>query len=341
MKLSLEQLRAVASGVSYVSEEGGAVTFHRFTEKQEELYRRERSEIAERTLFPAGVKLCFRTDSRFLGMKASFATNGKRRFFSTEVFKNGEKCGDISNFDVHSIPSEYGYLPFELGHREGRFDLGEGEKELCIHLPWSVMTRVEEITLDDNASFLPVHRTKKRLLALGDSITQGCDALYPSGRYPARLAEILSAEEHNKAIAAETFFPALAELLSEEPAPDYISVAYGTNDWYHKSAEELVGDARAFFASLAAQFPESELLVITPIWRADWEKADRSVPFTDLAKILGEAAACHPKAHVINGLDIYPHDKAYFPDNYLHPGDEGFRRYAAGLARALMEIGLI
>jgi len=340
MKLNFDQLRAAASGVSYVAEEDGAVAFHRFTEKQEELYCRERSKFANRPLMPAGVKLRFRTASGRLGIKARVDTELRRRYFSMEVFANGKKVGELCNFDVNTIPFNYIFEPFETGSFSDCFELGEGEKEICIHLPWGIKMNLEEITLDDGASFVPVH-TDKRLLCLGDSITQGYDALHPSQRYAARLAELLSAEEHNKAIAGEIFFPELAELLSEESAPDYISVAYGTNDWDQKNVEELVGNARAFFASLAAQFPESELIVITPIWRADCETADRPVSFTELAQIIEEAASCHPKAHVVNGLDIYPHDKAYFPDGYLHPGDEGFRCYSDGLARVLKEIGMI
>ena len=52
----------------------------------------------------------------------------------------------------------------------------------------------------------------------------------------ARLADALGAEEVNKAIGGECFFPELAA-TKEDFQPEYITVAYGTNDWSRKSAE--------------------------------------------------------------------------------------------------------
>ncbi len=57
-----------------------------------------------------------------------------------------------------------------------------------VHLPWSVKTWIEEISLDDGA-FVEAVRPKKKLMAFGDSITQGFDALHPAKRYVATLCE--------------------------------------------------------------------------------------------------------------------------------------------------------
>ena len=71
---------------------------------------------------------------------------------------------------------------------------------------------------------------KKRILCFGDSISQGYDALYPSNQYTPQLAKLLDAEEYNKAIGGEIFRPELA-LARDDFEPEYITVAYGTNDW--------------------------------------------------------------------------------------------------------------
>lgn len=61
----------------------------------------------------------------------------------------------------------------------------------------------------------------------------------------ARLADALGAEEVNKAIGGECFFPELAA-TKEDFQPEYITVAYGTNDWSRKLAEEFQTNCRAF-----------------------------------------------------------------------------------------------
>ena len=71
------------------------------------------------------------------------------------------------------------------------------KKTVCVHLPWSVKTLIEEISIDDNA-FVKGVKPKKKLLAYGDSITHGYDALRPSNRYISKFADKIGDEEFNK-----------------------------------------------------------------------------------------------------------------------------------------------
>lgn len=59
--------------------------------------------------------------------------------------------------------------------------------------PWSVRASVKELSIGDNALIEPV-KTEKKLLAYGDSITQGYIALRPSSMYTSKLADFLNAE---------------------------------------------------------------------------------------------------------------------------------------------------
>ena len=71
---------------------------------------------------------------------------------------------------------------------------------------------------------------KNRLLAFGDSITQGVDVVHPSLAYAPTLARLMDADSRNKGIGGEVFFPALLE-EKEDLDPDFVTVAYGSNDW--------------------------------------------------------------------------------------------------------------
>ena len=68
MKLTLEQIKAAARGVAYVTEEDGCVRLHRFTAQQEELYRQVKDEHYDRTFATAGVILEFDTNSENLNL---------------------------------------------------------------------------------------------------------------------------------------------------------------------------------------------------------------------------------------------------------------------------------
>ena len=79
--------------------------------------------------------------------------------------------------------------------------------------------------LDDGATIEGLYR-KYKMISFGDSITHGYDAIYPSLSYASQLAQNLDAEQLNKGIGGDIFFPAL---LDEKDAfePDFITVAYG------------------------------------------------------------------------------------------------------------------
>ena len=109
-------------------------------------------------------------------------------------------------------------MQLPLGEFSRNFALGGGRKSVCIYLPWSVIVEIEELSIDDTAYITPIKPSKK-LIAFGDSITHGYDALRPSNRYVAKLAEALDAEEINKGIGGEIFFPASMALQSAMPTP--------------------------------------------------------------------------------------------------------------------------
>ena len=176
--------------------------------------------------------------------------------------------GYIDNFSDTELERDYPQQDFMLGDFSKNFELGDGEKTVCVHLPWSVKTVMEEISVDDN-SFIEGIKPKKKLIAYGDSITQGFEALRPSNRYIARLVERLGAEEFNKGIGGEKFFPELAE-LKDSFMPDYITVAYGTNDWNCIDRETFKSKCKAFYTNLSKNYPDSKIFAITPIWRKDY-----------------------------------------------------------------------
>lgn len=335
MKLSLEKIREMTTGAVRIEEKEGAICFYRYTKEQDERYKIRNPELHRRSLCTAGVKLCFETDSENLFLKIKTEKVLSRSYFSVDVFVNGEIIGYLDNFADSVIDDRYIALQLSQGEFSKKFDLGKGKKRVCVHLPWSVITSLAEISLDDGA-IVEAYKKEKRLIAFGDSITQGFDALRPSERYISRLAEALGADEYNKAIGGDIFFPDLAA-LRDDFSPDYVVVAYGTNDWSTLEEAEFKENCRSFYKRIRYNYPDAEIFALTPIWRADYKDKRACGSFENVAACIKESVSLLPNVNVIEGFNLVPHEESLFADKYLHPNSEGFEHYFENLYGLIKE----
>ncbi len=329
MKLGLNQIKEIATGAVLVKEENSVVSLKRFTAEQEELYRATNADFYNKTFSTSGIKFLFKTDSKNLYLDVKVSPSSSRKYFSVDVFVNGSPVGFLDNFADIDISGDYTKNEYPLGDFSKSFVLGDGVKTVCIHLPWSVNTQIKELSIDDN-SFIEAVKPKKKLLAYGDSITHGYDALRPSNRYISKLASKLDAEEFNKGIGGEMFFPELAK-LKESFVPDYITVAYGTNDWNRIDNESFKCKCKEFYINLTQNYPESKIFAITPIWRKDYNEYRAFGPFENVEKYIKESVELNKNITVISGYDLVPKSERYFGDLRLHPNDDGFDCYVQNL----------
>jgi len=333
VKLSTQTIKEIITGAVCFDEENGALTPYRFTREQLEFYRDRNPDFYQRALCSAGMRLWFCTDSEHLSLQVVLTNNSSRKFFSFDVFVNGELIDCLDNFSGIEFPANYTTIDLPLGEFSKTFSLGKGEKQVCIYLPWAEKTVIKSMELDDGAKVTPI-KPDKLLLAFGDSITQGYDARYPANKYATRLAAFLDADEHNQAIGGEVFYPELA--ATKQPfTPDYISVAYGTNDWSARTREQLIEKCTAFYANLATNYPDIPIFAITPVWRKDETMEKPAGLFSDVEPIIREATKAYRNITVIPGYDLIPHEENLYGDLRLHPNDEGFAYYAENLTAAL------
>ena len=330
-QLSLSEIRAVTLGAARVEEDERGVRFYRFTEEEEVAYRDRPltpnlTSVYRKTFSTAGVKLCFRTDSRRLFLAVTAEAGGaSRSFFSLDVLVNGAPIGHLDNFGEAERGPDFWCKPFPLGDFEGCFDLGEGEKTVTLHLPWSAVLSLREIALEKGASLAPV-KPLKSLLVYGDSITHGYDATRPCLRHIARLCDALGLEEYNKAIGSEVFFPPLAKCACNF-SPDAILVAYGTNDFANVDYDDFCDNCAGFFGALAARHPHTRIFALTPIVRGD---LDRTPTFDSLDRVreaIVAITAAYPNITTIDGYALLPKEAALFSSDFLHPSDAGLALY--------------
>lgn len=339
MKLDLSQIKDITLGAARIEEIEGGIHFYRFTKEQEELYRnrhlynKHSHDPYTKTFSTSGVQMRFRTDSQSLFLNVDVEKGSTRRYFSVEVFINGERLDAIKNFSEEELVGDFTKWKFPLGNFSKKFDLGEGEKEVRVYFPWSVKTILKEFVLDDGSFITPI-KPKKQLLCFGDSISHGYDVLYPSNKYLTKLADILDAEEHNKAIGGEVYFPELAK-TKENFEPDYIIVEYGSNDWSKCTGEELTQNCRGFLCNVSNTYPNAKIFATTPIWRKDMHEEKPFGDFMGVEEVIREQAVGLENISVIRGFEFVPQDESLFADLRLHPSDKGYEYFLENLLKGM------
>ena len=336
MKLTYEQIKSAAWGAARTENINGYIQLLRFTKEQEDLYKTVKEDFYNKTFATAGVRLAFKTNSRKLSLKAVFEQASSRTYFALDVKVNGKLIGSLNNCGGE-VFFETERENYKLGEYSKTFELPGGENEIMIYFPWSCKVKLQSVELDDGASFEPVKR-EKQVLMLGDSITQGYCAVHPSCRYSSMVADEIGAEERNKAIGGEIFRPELAVLRDEDYEPDYITVAYGTNDWSCRTRERMVEQCRDFYVGLSKTYPNAKIFAIAPIWRADRDKKTEYGSFDLVFDDIENAVKDLPNVEFISAYSFVPENPEFFADLYLHPNDAGFEYYCKGLAKKIKSL---
>lgn len=177
-------------------------------------------------------------------------------------------------------------------------------------------------------------RFNKKYIAYGDSITYGANSFHPSNHYAYRLSEYFNAELYNKGIGAEKFCPEL--LRKEEPIqPDYVTVAYGTNEDGAESMEEFKRRCHQFLEILSQKFAKAKIYVISPLYRSDCEYEDYYIEFKERERFILETAKFYPNLIGLYGYDLVEQSQDYFSDRPLHPNDKGFESFANNLIKKI------
>ena len=330
MILNFEQIKAITAGAVQFSQEVDGIHLRRYTPEQVELYEdRLMGHLYSKTFNSSGMKLQFKTNSRrvLLRLLVRSTTGGNPGPFSVDVFVNGELYGYLDNFADAETEASEGRLNKEIL-------LSGKENEIYIQFPYESMTVIQGVEIDDGAYIKPA-RPEKKLLVFGDSISMGCTVQRPSNHYTCRLAKALNAEEFNKAMGTERFFSPLAK-AKDDFEPDYITVAYGTNDWDFLYREQFLKNCSKFMKNLHETYPNAKIFVITPLWRKNRDEKRDCGTFDELSAYIRKCAEEIPDIVVIDGYDLGPHEEIYFADGQLHPNDAGFDHYTKNLLKQIL-----
>lgn len=325
MKLHFDEIKKILFGALYTEEKDGLFIAHRFETWQEELFDQTLDYINKplKTKATASMQLDFYTDAKRLTLSYQTVLGSGSNACFTDVYVDG------------IMRAHEGYFSQEERAEQIDLDLtpyGTGKKRVTVYLPNLFGMRIRSMVLAEASVVEPAQKSCK-LLAVGDSITQGYTAVFPSLSYVNVLGRLLNADVLNQGIGGARFEACDIE-RGVSFAPDLITVAYGTNDW--SRGRDIETNARAYLKALTALYPTTPVYVILPLWRGDVAKKELAIiPFEETHVILRRVCEGFPTITVVDGREIVPHFPEFFMPDTLHPNDLGFVLYGENLYRKI------
>ncbi|XEC96150.1 SGNH/GDSL hydrolase family protein [Paenibacillus tarimensis] len=299
----------------------------RFSKEQMAFFERTRYKF--RSYNAAGICLAFRTDSPFLRLSCRLTVKPgteERVIFDIYVDEALVACPGQTVAGTGSADWKVP-LPVERGR----------PRQVTVYLPYSAQVELRELSVAEGAVWEQVEPKPRNLLCVGDSITQGMNAVHPSSAYPVQLSRSLNMNLLNQAVSGYVF-----DACTIDPSmgykPDLITVAYGTNDWSEcRSLEQFEERAGAYIRKLAGIYPQVPIAVLSPIWREDHRETKHTGPFAGIGRTIEQLCGVHDNIRFVDGFPAVPHQPDFYADG-LHPNDAGLLHYAMYLTKRLKEL---
>lgn len=321
MKLSFDTVKSITVGAARIWEENGIINFRKCTQKQIDAWNAFDPVLARNATATTGVRLDFHTDSKNFAFTVASGT--KYEIYINDIFVRQVLTGDLN---------------------DGRFDFAlnceackEGENRITLVLPsHDDPAALSSVELDDGATATP-HKFDCKILFIGDSITQGWDSGYDSLSYAYRVSRFFNAESMIYGVGGGFFHESVLD-DSIDFDPDFIIVAYGTNDWGRcSSIEQLRSNADGFLKALTKKYPDKPIFGLSPIWRGATEGVVRGTgTFSEVCEAVKEKIVSNGLI-LIDGKTLTPHLHEFFADQNLHPNALGFGIYAENLIKAIQK----
>ena len=209
--------------------------------------------------------------------------------------------------------------------------MGE-EKHIVFTLPCHLNAGVIAGIEIADGTYVKPHKFDRKILFVGDSITQGYNSTYDLCSYAYQISDYLNADSVIQGIGGAFFEP--KTVLPTGYTPDIVFIAYGTNDFMRlKSLDELENNAREYISKLQALYKGAKFFAITPIWRMDENQPREMGTFKECCDCIKKLAR-ELKVEVIDGDKLLPQFPTFMADT-LHPNNLGFSVYALNVLKQL------
>lgn len=292
--------------------ENGYTSFSRYSKEQRE-YLKFNDFFFVRTTFDGSITLEFITDAAEFGFDYKILGVSSKDTFDLYV------DGTLTERKRVSELNDEGKLEFRLE---------SGEKNIVLYFPIDADIAVKNFYSDK-----PCRAVKKgeKVLFIGDSITQGYGTFETGKTFVNVANRILNYELLNQGVGGY-YFDKNSLMPLEKFVPDKVVVAMGTNLCCWDDKEKYVAE---FFEKLPSVYATVPVLVVTPLWRADYPDA-----FDEVCKVrdlIEKYSSPLKNVTIVHGDEFLPHDEKYFYDK-LHPNALGGEIYGKNFAAKVKEI---
>lgn len=322
MTLSYKQLCSALTGAVRTDSAENGIIASRFTKKQVAVFAQRHPNFPEEFFNGYFARNC----CTGAGITLDFITDSPQVVFVIEKIEaiNG---ADINTFEIYVNGSK------KLdSDKPGEYTVSlRGESRVTLYYPYFSTLVLSEVRLCDGSSFSPVKQSRS-WLALGDSITHGIHASFPSETYVMRISRKYGVSVVNQGNAG---YVCDARIVDSDIGfvPDVVTTAYGINDLGRKSHEQNRRDMTEYLLAVKAAFKNSRIYVISPIYAEFLNCDDRAEDRAWLYRMFGEVTA-EVGLPLIDGRKLVPNNGKYLSDG-VHPTSSGFAYYASRLGRIL------
>lgn len=304
-------------GIAALESADGGLYAARMTPELREFYRRQSEMWYFRAVGGAGVSLEFRTAARKLAMRFKLGVRS-RDFFGFDVVCDGRLAARMAS------PTPRDVFEFAV-------DLpGAGVRTTAVHFPYEVESFLESMELDDDAVLEPVIYPEAPIVFIGDSITQGMEAVAPGETYAVQLARKLGRDSVNLSVGG-------MRMLAEPTRHalnyrwDTAILAYGVNDSACRTPLPTFREQTIACLRLLTSRPGAKVRLFTPIpWPAQPQNHPAEFTLEHYRRTLTECAQIFPAVKVVDGAALLENDVRYFADG-VHPNAGGMARMASRL----------
>lgn len=315
MLSNIELLSLFHGSYSLDIDKEGFVSAKRSTDEQIAYAGSVREDFGEKLCYGTSVTLELETDASVIEFDYRF-DNVRSLVGGIDAWVNGRLKKVFYASQTH------------CGH--ATLELPDGSKSVVIYLPCEKRTKIGNFIVDGGWKSLPPR--EKKLLVMGDSITSGVGCEITSYSYINCFNRKYGYEILNQAVGGHAYDEGFPMPL-DGYYPDKIIVSMGTNQ--HRAADK--GERiEGFYRRLSELYPHIPVLVITPIWRLDFNlDTEELVKTRDIIKNVCEK---YSNISVLDGFDILPSDNSFFADG-LHPNSLGASIYGEALCAFANKIG--
>lgn len=311
MLLSFEQIKEITFGAIRIENTDGQMRFYKYSDEVISAFGARKDTFGARAATTTGVRFDFHTNSKRLKIEVE----EPKKF---EIYVDG-----LLRYTMRDTAS----LSVNIDTPRGKT---LDEARITVYFPSHSVGKFKSLELDDGAYVRP-HKFDKKILFMGDSITQGFEAKFDSLSYANKVSRYFNADSIIQGVGGACFFPETLEFVPIDF--DFVVVAYGTNDFNrYGSVADFKTPLSEYMSKLSGLYGDKKIFVISPLWR----KLNTPEVYAELERYREEIESEAQKYGFINvdGCSLVPPVESLYTDG-LHPNDTGFSLYAENLIKVI------